>query len=127
MTTIVIGPVVGLLAAGAAVYATTRTDNIGDTSRAVGSATISAYNYTSRLCTKYEVLKKLKSAGEVTASKLVEVNNEYKLTEKAQVVGTKALEGIIALDNKYEISRSVTNILTQRDPIPVPIVRAERI
>lgn len=37
-----VGPVVGVLAAGGVVYATTRSDSVGDAARAVGDATYSA-------------------------------------------------------------------------------------
>lgn len=98
--TLVLGPVVGVIAAGGAVYATTRNDDIGAASRAVGSAAMSAFNYTSALCTKHKVYDKLKSAGEATVAKLAEVNEEFKLTDKARHIGASAVENIIALDNR---------------------------
>ena len=98
--TLILGPVVGVLAAGGAVYATTREDDIGAASRAVGSAAISAFNYTSALCTKHKVYDKIKSAGEATVAKLAEVNEEYKLTDRARNIGASAVESVIALDSK---------------------------
>lgn len=123
---------VGVIAAGAAVYATTRNDQIGEAARATGSAAISGYNYSSYLCTKYKVMDKIKSAGEATAAKLAEVNEEYKITDRARDLGNRALENIVALDRRHEISRTqnVSTASQGTSPGYIPaarVIRAERL
>jgi hypothetical protein len=111
--TLVIGPVAGVALAGAAVYATTRSDGVGEASRAVGEATLTTVDKAKEIGRKYGIFDKLKSAGNATAAKLAEVNAEYKITDKAAAAGSAAVAQARQLDAKYEISSTAATAVTK--------------
>ena len=53
---ILIGPVTGIIVAGAAIYATTREDSIGDAARKSGVAACSAYDFGMQKAKEHNVL-----------------------------------------------------------------------
>jgi hypothetical protein len=110
--TLLLGPIVGVVVAGVAVYATTRDDKIGDVSRSVGMAAMSVFDKGSELATKYQVKEKLSAAGNATVSKFNEIDSEYhvrdKVSEGASVLAAKAKE----LDAKHGISSKAASLVT---------------
>lgn len=106
--TLLIGPVTGIIVAGVAVYATTRNDKIGETTKAVGGATCAIYDKGNEVATKYQLWDKAKSAVAATSTKLNEINQEYHLTDKAYAAGSQALTTAKEIDAKYKISETAT-------------------
>jgi hypothetical protein len=102
------GPVVGVVLAGGALYASTRSDKLGDTTKAVGEATIRAIDKGRELGNKYGVFDKIKEATSATYNKAKEINEEYKVTDKMKVVAISATEKVKELDNKYKISETTS-------------------
>lgn len=96
--TLVVGPVTGIACAGAAVYATTRDDAIGDAARALGSASIAAYGKAKEIDAKYGIWDKVKDAASKTASKAAEINAEYHLTDKASAAAASGVAKVREFD-----------------------------
>lgn len=109
--TLLVGPLVGVVVAGAAVYATTRDDQFGDAARGMGGLACQAYEKGTELATKYQVKDKLQAAGSATVSKLKEINDEYKVTDKVQEVGGKLAKQAGELDEKYGITSKASGLL----------------
>ena len=80
---ILIGPVTGVIVAGAAIYATTREDSIGDAARKSGVVACSAYDFGMQKAKEHNVFERLKDASAATYRKAQEINDEHKITETA--------------------------------------------
>lgn len=85
--TLLLGPAVGVLAAGAAVYASTRDDSVGEAAKSVGDVACQTYSKLSRLAQHYHVKENATAAFHTTAGRLREINDEYKVAERAAATG----------------------------------------
>jgi len=110
--TLVLGPITGVIVAGAAVYATTRSDRIGDAVRGTGTVACNAYDKAVEADKKYGIFDRIKSAGQATMQKASEINKEYKITDKAQTYAKQAVEEAKKIDAKYEITDKATAAIT---------------
>ena len=97
LATLVVGPVTGVAVAGAALYACTRKDNIGEVARTTGSLAAAGFDKMVELDSQYKIVDQLKDATSAAYSKAKEINNEYKITD--QVI-SRAKE----LDAKYDLT-----------------------
>lgn len=109
--TLLIGPITGIVVAGAALYASTRSDNIGDATRATGSAAVSLYGKTVDAAERYHVREKVTAATEATMKKANEINEQYKVTEHIQSATKEIVKGAQELDQKYDISGKTASLL----------------
>lgn len=98
---ILIGPVTGIIVAGAVVYATTRNDSIGDAARKSGVAACGAYDFGMQKAREHNVFERLKEAGAATYKKAQDVNNELKITETATATARD-------LNNEHKITERLT-------------------
>lgn len=80
---ILVGPIAGVAVAGAALYATTREDSIGDAARQGGVVACSTFDFGMMKAKEHNIFERLKDAGQATYQKAVEVNNELRITEQA--------------------------------------------
>lgn len=94
---LLVGPVTGVCVAGAAVYASTRNDEVGDMARKIGAGACYAYD----TAKKHGVFDKIKSVGQATIQKANEVNREYHLTERASAAVTD-------FDREHKVTERVT-------------------
>ena len=81
---ILVGPLAGVAVAGAALYATTREDSIGDAARQGGAVACTAFDFGMMKAKEHNVFERLKDAGHATYQKAVEVNNDLRITEQAR-------------------------------------------
>ena len=109
--TILIGPITGIVVAGAALYASTRDDSIGEAARGTGHATVTAYERTMEAAEKYQVKEKVTAATSATYHKMQEINEEYKVTEKVQAATADVVRSAQDLDRKYDISGKTNRAL----------------
>lgn len=98
---VLIGPITGIAVAGAALYATTREDSIGDAARQGGVAACAAYDFGMVKAKEHNVYERLRDAGTATYKKAVEVNNELKITERASATARD-------LNNEHHIAERIT-------------------
>lgn len=110
--TLVIGPVTGLACAGAAVYATTRSDAIGDAARAVGVASLAAYGKAREIDQKYGIWDGIKSAASKTAAKAAEIDKEYLLTDKAKAAASTGVAKMREFDETHQVSTTIGSSIT---------------
>jgi hypothetical protein len=109
--TLLIGPITGVVVAGAALYASTRSDKIGDATRSTGSAAVSVYGKTVEAAEKYHVREKVGAATEATMKKAHEINEQYKVTEHIQSATKEIARGAQELDQKYDITGKTASFL----------------
>lgn len=109
---LVLGPVTGAIVAGAAVYATTRSDKIGDAARGTGKVACNAYDKAVEADKKYGIFDRIKAAGQATLQKAAEIDQEYKITDKAQTLAKQAVEEAKKIDAKYEITDKAAAAIT---------------
>lgn len=109
--TLLIGPITGIVVAGAALYASTRNDQIGDATRSTGSAAVSAYGKTVEAAEKYHVREKVGAATEATMKKAHEINEQYKVTEHIHSATKEIAKGAKELDQKYDITGKTVSFL----------------
>jgi hypothetical protein len=109
--TLLVGPIVGVVVAGVAVYASTRDDQIGDVARGVGGAAMSAFDKGNELATRYHVKEKFAAATSATMSKLKEIDNEHHVVDKAKEGANKLLVGAKDFDTKYGISTKASGLV----------------
>ena len=105
------GPLVGVVLAGGAVYATTRNDQIGEATKAVGEATVRAIEKGREIGNKYGIFDKMKSAASATYTKAKEINDEYKVTDQMKVCASSAATKAKEIDEKYKISETTSNAI----------------
>jgi len=109
--TVMVGPIVGVGLAVGAVYATTRSDSVGDAALAVGDATYCAVESASAAARKYGVYDKAKEVGSATMTKMKEIDQEYKVVDNAKagasVVASKASE----INQKYDITGTASRAI----------------
>jgi len=105
--TLVVGPCIGLVCAGAAVYASSRSDKVGEATLAVGGAAIQGFNKVKDTAEKYGVFEKAKQIGGATLEKAKQIDAELKLTDKASAAASSAYSKAKELDQKHEISSSI--------------------
>jgi hypothetical protein len=105
--TLVVGPMVGIAVAGATLYATTRSDDVGKASRAVGTSVVTAYEKGMEHGKKSGFFDRMKDMGSKSVAKAKEINNEYKLTEKASSAAASGIVKAKELNNKYDVTNSI--------------------
>lgn len=110
--TLLIGPITGVVVAGVALYASTRTDSIGKATRATGGAAATAYDKTAEACEKLKVKDKIVSAGKVTYNKAAEINNEYKVGERVTAASAGVVQGAKDLNTKFNITGSAAKLMS---------------
>ena len=108
-----VGPVTGIIVAGAALYATTRNDKAGEVTRSIGQAAVSSFRKTKELADEYKVTEKLQSAYTATAKKASDIDQEYKLTERAISVSKDIATAAKEADSKYKITENVSSMITR--------------
>ena len=111
--TLVIGPVTGIVVAGAALYATTRSDSIGNVSRSIGHASVASYRKSVEVANQYQIGEKLQTAYTATVNKASEIDREYKLTEKATSISKDIASKAKEADAKYKITENVSSAISR--------------
>ena len=94
---LMVGPVTGVCVAGAALYATTRNDEVGTAARQAGSAACYAFD----AAKKYGVFDKIKTVGAATLEKAQQINNEHRVTERVTTAVTD-------FDREHQVTQRVT-------------------
>ena len=85
------GVVLPVAAAGAAGYAATRSDGIGDAARATGNAAVSTAAKAKEYEQEHQVGAKIKTIGEGAVAKAKEVNEKYHVVDNVKVSVHSAL------------------------------------
>ncbi len=109
--TLLIGPITGVVVAGAALYATTRDDKLGGAARATGSGAVTVFDKARESAEKHHVGEKLAAASAATAKKAAELDEQYKITENVKVATATAISEAKKLNDKYDITGSAARAL----------------
>mmetsp|Transcript_23108 Transcript_23108/g.33854 ORF Transcript_23108/g.33854 Transcript_23108/m.33854 type:complete len:239 (-) Transcript_23108:290-1006(-) len=108
---LLVGPLTGIVVAGAALYASTREDDIGSTARSAGNVAVSAYDKSVEAAEKYHIKEKVVEAGKATYNKAKELDDEYKIYDRAKEATAGVVKGAQDLDRKYDISGKTARAL----------------
>jgi len=111
--TVLIGPVSGVVLAGAALYASQRRDYVGDAARKGGELAVKAYSKASEMDKAYGISAQLKAAASTTYTKAKELDAEFKMTERAREAGASAAVEVQKIDATYKISSTVSSSVSK--------------
>ena len=114
---LIVGPVTGIVCAGAALYAVTRDDQVGDIARSTGSIACSAFDKSKELAVKYGVYDKMKKAATITLDKARELDAKYELSNKATSAisqGLAVAASAVHSNRQTEQGTAPSTNLTQR-------------
>ena len=101
----VTGPAVAaVVVGGAAVYGTTRDDNIGETIRNVGAKTADAAGYVKDKADEYHVVEKAKAGASAAVAKAKEVNEKYDVTGKTKAAASATYAKGKEINEEYDLT-----------------------
>ena len=102
-----LGPMTAIAAAGAAAYATTRTDTAGDVARSTGVAAGTTATSLKKFNDQHDITGKTRDAAVAAAAKAKEVNDKYGITTKAKAAATTAYNKAAEIENKHGVTSKV--------------------
>lgn len=108
---LLVGPITGVVVGGAALYATTRDDNVGNAARSTGGAAVTVYRKTMEAAEKYHVKEKVVAASTATYEKAKDINEEYKVTDKVKAASKDAIDGAKRFNEKYDVTGNASRML----------------
>lgn len=106
LTTIIFGPILGLFAAFATLYANSRTDRYGDAVRTFGDRTCTFYDKAVEVCSH----ENLSAVGAATVTKLRALDEQYKIKETVVSASVATVNRISDLNQQYKITEKVTEM-----------------
>lgn len=104
---LMIGPIAGLVAAGGAAYATTRSDKIGDGARNVGKAGVAAADKVKALNEEHGITDKAKAVGTAAAEKAKNIDEKYQVREKATQAAVKGVSIAQDFNEKHKVTEKL--------------------
>ena len=103
----VLGPISGIVAAGAMAYGTTRKDSVGMFSRTAGRAAASTYSSLKRWNKDYKITEKATRAVVTTGKAVKKLDDDYKITEKTSKAVAATGRAAVDFNEKHQVSRRV--------------------
>lgn len=100
----VIGPLTAVVAGGAALYATTRGDKVGEVARSTGGAAVTAYSSAKTMAEKYHVNEKIASATKSTVDAAKRIDNDYKVVDTVKSATDEVVKSTREINEKYDIT-----------------------
>lgn len=110
----------GVVGAGAAAYAATRNDQIGDAARATGQAAVAAGKKADEINKEHKITDKIGAAAKTTYSKAKELDEKHGITTKAAAGVTAAMNGITRKLSQSGSGQSGAAPTTALPPPPPP-------
>jgi hypothetical protein len=101
---VLVGPITALVVAGAAVYATTRDDDVGNAARKTGEVTANAYDSAMESAKKHKVGEKISEASKATYERAKEIDEEYKVTDKVKHTTVAIAQEAKKINEKYDLT-----------------------
>jgi len=114
---ILLGPVVGTVVGGTLIgastlYASQRSDGVGETLRYGGAITADAASFTYRKAKEYKVVETVKETTSTLFSAANEVNREYKITDTIKSTASSAYNGIKDVNEQHDITGKISGAFT---------------
>jgi len=103
----VLGPITGVVAAGAMAYGTTRKDSVGMFSRTAGRAAATTYSSLKRWNKDYKITEKATRAVVTTGKAVKKLDDDYKITEKTSKAVAATGRAAVDFNEKHQVSRRV--------------------
>lgn len=100
----VIGPLTAVAAGGAALYATTRGDKVGEVARSTGGAAATAYDKVADLAERHHVSEKISAATRSTVKAAKQIDDEYKVVDKVKSATNEVVKSTREINEKYDIT-----------------------
>ena len=108
--TLVAGPVVGLMAGGAAAYYSQHDGAAGDITRAMGEVAMTTGAKARELNEKHNLVDRSKDAADAAWRKVKEVNQEHSVADRSKVAATSAWENLKEFDRKHNVASKLKEI-----------------
>ena len=106
ITTLIFGPIMGIFAAVATLYANSRTDRYGDVVRNFGDNTCHLYEKAVEVCSH----ENLSAVGAATVTKLRALDEQYKIKETVVTASVATVNRIADLNEQYKITEKVSEL-----------------
>lgn len=103
----ILGPITGVVAAGAMAYGTTRKDSVGMFSRTAGRAAASTYSSLKRWNKDYKITEKATRAVVTTGKAMKKLDDDYKITEKTSKAVAATGRAAVDFNERHQVSRRV--------------------
>lgn len=105
------GSMMAVAGAGAAAYATTRADGIGEAARNTGQSALQAFEAAKKINEEHNLTGKAYEAAQASAAKAKELNEQYKITDKLGAAAAAAAAKAHELETKHNITSKVGSML----------------
>lgn len=105
--------VLGAAAGAGAVYACTRSDQLGEAARATGTAGVAVYNKSADLCTKYGVSDKVQRGISYTSKAAKEVNEKHGVSQKLSRAASATAKKTSEVNEKYKVTQNIAAGVTK--------------
>lgn len=100
----VVGPLTAVVAGGAALYATTRGDKVGEVARSTGGVAVSGYTSAKSMAEKYHVNEKIASATKSTVEAAKKIDKDYKVVDTVKSATDEVVKSTREMNQKYDIT-----------------------
>merc|ERR1719210_2811605 len=110
---IVLGSTIGFVGVGAiggaaaAAYCATRSDKVGEATRAAGGIALKAGEKAQQINQEHKITEKLADAGSKAVTKAQEVNNKYGITTKIAQGASQATAKAREIEEKHKVTDKV--------------------
>jgi hypothetical protein len=107
---VLLGPLTAVAAAGAAAYATTRSDEVGDAARTASKVAIDGVAAAKSFDSEHNISGRAVSAAKAAAAKAKELDEKHNLVGRAKAAGAAAVQSAKELEAKHQASCSAGSL-----------------
>ena len=108
--TLIAGPVVGLVAGGAAAYYSQRDGAAGDITRAMGEVAQTTGAKAKELNEKHNLIDKSKEAADAAWKKVKEINQKHHVADRSKVAAASVWESLKELEKQHNVANKLKEI-----------------
>mmetsp|Transcript_9649 Transcript_9649/g.13102 ORF Transcript_9649/g.13102 Transcript_9649/m.13102 type:complete len:255 (+) Transcript_9649:213-977(+) len=104
---LVAGPMLAMAGAGAAAYAATRSDSVGDAARSTGQGAVKGFERAKQLDQEHHITEKARSAASAGIEKAKEMNTKYNILGSLSNAFNSGVEKAKEIEAKHNVSSRV--------------------
>jgi hypothetical protein len=106
---LLLGPLGLIAGAAGAAYASTRSDEIGDTTRVMARSSFAVVDKVREVDREHQISATAKAMGSAAIAKANEINQKYEVTETVKSAGAEAARRLSEINDRYKITDSISN------------------
>jgi hypothetical protein len=104
---LLLGPVGLVAGAAGAAYASTRSDQIGSTTRGVARTSVAVVDKVIDVNREHGIGSRAMELGSAAISKASEINEKYEVTNRVKAAGTEAYRRLSTFDQEYKVTEGL--------------------